>query len=262
MSLQYYKTWFKTEYKTWQKLFLGNVTYKDKSHTWQVLMAECNKGNQGKGFFFLFLNTLQLPGLSLMSQWIHRDWMDNQIILCLSVCLWPGPYGHAINIRTCVNKGPTPVCLEGLWKYQRKLKGQISTSVMLAMVIDSQTLRVLSPVQNKLINKVNIYLAIESLVGVSPPSRWLLRFVSFTFAFYTSACSLVEPPRLFWAYLKFWIKRKTFSAEKYQNGDILNTEDYLWGIWPLEPVVVEFSLNYQFISFNYFIFQNNCNVAS
>lgn len=164
MSLQYYKTWFETEYETWQKLSLGNVTFKDKSHTWQVLMAECNKGNQGKGFFFSFLNTLQLPGLSLvgikyyarLSQWIHHDWMDKQIILCLSVCLWPGPYGHAINTRACVNGGLTPVWLEGLWKHQRKLKGQISTSVMLAMVTEGQTLRVLSPVQNKLINTVNI----------------------------------------------------------------------------------------------------------
>lgn len=66
MSLQYYKTWFETEYKTWQNLFLGNVTYKDKSQTWQILMAEINKGNQGNRFFFLFLNTLQLPGLSLL----------------------------------------------------------------------------------------------------------------------------------------------------------------------------------------------------
>lgn len=29
-------------------------------------MAECNKSNQGKGFFFSFLNKLQLPGLSLL----------------------------------------------------------------------------------------------------------------------------------------------------------------------------------------------------
>lgn len=152
--------------------------------------------------------------------------MSKQIILCLSVCLWPGPYGHAINIRACVNGGLPPVWLEGVWKHQRKLKGQISTSVTLAMVIDSQTLRVLSPVQHKLINKVNIYLWWVFLLPVVGFCGLFL----FLFAFYTSACSLVEPPRLFWAYITFRIKRKAFSAAKYQNGDILNTEHYLWCI--------------------------------
>lgn len=64
--------------------------------------------------------------------------------------------------------------------------GQIPTSVMLAVVIDSQTLRVLSPIQNNLINKVNI---LNLWVVLLPRAK--LRFVFCFFLHFTFVLALL-----------------------------------------------------------------------
>lgn len=203
LTLQYFNnsisSWISVFWEPFLWMKLNRAT---QLVTWQVFTIECSKGNKGKVFgLFLYMQRWEdsmwwavatelspsscvalrvracfpmQPSVSFpvtidgflcppahkgtqVIEWTDRGterWNRDVQAVCLSVqqC-----------VCVCGSWGLAPLWLGSLWKHQSSTRGHTSTSVMLAVVTDSQTFWVLLPPL-----QIRLYLVAVTSLGAAP----------------------------------------------------------------------------------------------